>query len=75
MEGGDVLMALLSTAVAGGVVWLSWSSITPTTKVVLMTVLLAMVYDGLLLDDNDTFGPGDLAITTAGAALIMGVGR
>ena len=65
-------MALLSLAVAGGVTFLAWKTLAPTTKWVLLTLVMATIYDDVLFDDSD-FGPGDLMLSSVGAMAVLGV--
>jgi len=67
-------MALLSLAVTGGVSFLAWKSVTPTTKWAILTLVVATVVNDVVFDERD-FGPGELLVAATVAGATMGVSR
>lgn len=63
---------LLKAAVAGGITYAAWKTVTPITKVVLTTALVAMLWDSVVLPDSE-FGWTDLAFSAALATGILAV--
>jgi len=64
-------MVLLRAAVAGGVTFMAWKSVTPTTKWVMLTFLVSLVYNDVIFSD-DEFGLPDLAIAAIVSGGVMG---
>jgi hypothetical protein len=65
-------MALLSLAVAGGVTYLAWKTVTPTAKWALLTVVVATLVDDVLFEESE-FGPSHLLLSALVAGAAMGV--
>lgn len=53
--------------ILGLVAWVSplGMAMLPETKFVLLTVVMAVVYDDVVKDDGENYGPADLALTGA----------
>lgn len=65
-------MALLMLAVAGGVTFLAWKTVTMTTKWVLLTLLISFVVDDVLFEQAD-FGLFELGASALIAGMALGV--
>lgn len=70
------MVSLAGVAVGGGAAYGAYRlTATPTTKLVVLTVIVAILYDGVFTPDDYDYGLGDLALNIAIAAGWTGIVR
>lgn len=71
--GWSVMLLRASGAAAVGYTALSWTTSTKTTQFVITTMVVAAIYDGIVIPDDGDYGPVDLGISVVIAAGLMEV--